>query len=365
MMRVLHILLGIAILISISFSLSFDSAFAGGPPPTTILYAVDKNSDVLRVLDRTDASTISEVTITLEGETVFGAQGLAIDPTTGKLWAVIKTEPGGGGSGERQLVTINPASGVATFIGVLGDTYAGLEFNSAGTLYGLSGDGADVPESIFILSKTTGSATFVCGLGNGSDGETFLNANGVWYHWSGKGHTLPGSYIMETFDINSCATTNIPLDFSSAWDHEIIAGAYCSEFNQIIVAQEHTSPTTLLLVSTSGVATTIGVTEEVPDDFTVAGLACTGSPIPENVGGKGSSSYQDPNLGDVRHGNGHDNGFCHFANCMNVDGFFNHFPETIVPQGSTQSFTILVHCPRGASTCNHISLGGGLPDSDF
>jgi len=84
---------------------------------------------------------------------------------------------------------------------------------------------------------------------------------------------------------------------------------------------------------------------------------------PSNV--EGSSSYQDPNLGDVRHGQGHDNGFCHFANCINVNGFFNHFPETSVPQGSTQSFTILVNCPRGASTCNHISLGGGLPDSDF
>jgi len=50
---------------------------------------------------------------------------------------------------------------------------------------------------------------------------------------------------------------------------------------------------------------------------------------------------------------------------MSVDGFFNHFPETTVRQGSTQSFTVLVNCPRGADTCNHISLGAGLPDSDF
>jgi len=77
------------------------------------------------------------------------------------------------------------------------------------------------------------------------------------------------------------------------------------------------------------------------------------------------TSYQDPNLGDVRHGEGHDNGFCMNQNCMNVDGFFNHFPETIVPQGSTQTFSLLINCPRGVNTCNHASIEGVLPDSDF
>ncbi len=78
-----------------------------------------------------------------------------------------------------------------------------------------------------------------------------------------------------------------------------------------------------------------------------------------------SNAIQDPNLGDVRHGKGHDNGFCMNLNCINVNGLFNHFPETTVPQGSTQTFTVLVNCPRGANTCNHISLAGALPDADF
>jgi len=78
-----------------------------------------------------------------------------------------------------------------------------------------------------------------------------------------------------------------------------------------------------------------------------------------------STPYPDPNLGDVRHGQGHDNGFCMNLNCINVTGLFNHFPETTVPQGSTQTFTVLVNCPRGANTCNHISLAGALPDADF
>jgi len=81
--------------------------------------------------------------------------------------------------------------------------------------------------------------------------------------------------------------------------------------------------------------------------------------------GKSNTVYPDPNLGDVKHGQGHDNGFCMNLNCINVDGLFNHFSETTVPQGSTQTFTVLVNCPRGANTCNHISLAGALPDADF
>ncbi len=79
----------------------------------------------------------------------------------------------------------------------------------------------------------------------------------------------------------------------------------------------------------------------------------------------GSTSYQDPNLGDVRHGQGHNDGFCMNQNCIDVDGFFNHFPETTVPQGSTQTFSLLINCPRGTNTCNHASIEGVLPDSDF
>ncbi len=79
----------------------------------------------------------------------------------------------------------------------------------------------------------------------------------------------------------------------------------------------------------------------------------------------GNILYPDPHLGDPKHGQGHDDGFCMNLNCINVNGFFNHFSETTIPQGSTQTFTVLVSCPRGANTCNHISLAGALPDADF
>ena len=81
----------------------------------------------------------------------------------------------------------------------------------------------------------------------------------------------------------------------------------------------------------------------------------------------GGALYPDPHLGDPtnRLGVGHDNGFCMGQICMNVKGFFNHFPAITVPQGSTQSFTLLVDCQRGAGLCNHFEVAGALPDSDF
>jgi len=131
-----------------------------------------------------------------------------------------------------------------------------------------------------------------------------------------------------------------------------------------------TSPIHLFEVDvTSGLVTDIGDLNQnaaVASD-NICGLAFSEGPFgpaPVLTAGNDNSIYPDPNLGDPKHGQGHDNGFCMNLNCINVNGLFNHFSETTVPQGSTQTFTVLVSCPRGANTCNHIALGGGLPGSD-
>jgi len=235
----------------------------------TILYAVDRDSDVLFVLDQTDASTVSSEAITLAGGTVDGGLGAAIDPTTGTLWAILKTDQG------RELVTINPVNAVATSIGVLGDNYAGLEFKSDGTLLGLTGDGASDPDRLNVLSKTDASVvSTICDLVNtGEDGESIVNANGVFIHFSA--HTpgvLPDpSYIIEIIDLdNNCAATDIAEtgDFAE----ELIAAAYCPETDTIFLGQQHSTPADLLTMSLAGVGTLIGSTSEL----VIAGLACTG-----------------------------------------------------------------------------------------
>jgi hypothetical protein len=120
------------------------------------LYSVSRDDDLLRTIDPTNGSTLSSVTITLSGKTIFGANGLATDPGTGVLWAILKIS----GQSGRQLVTIDPDTGVATSVGNTGDRFAGLAFDSSGRLFGVTGDGAGVRETLCILS--TADATHGC-----------------------------------------------------------------------------------------------------------------------------------------------------------------------------------------------------------
>ena len=58
---------------------------------------------------------------------------------------------------------------------------------AATILYGVTGDGATDPESLFSLDQTDGTKTSLVTLGNGDDGEAIAyNPNdGLIYHWSG------------------------------------------------------------------------------------------------------------------------------------------------------------------------------------
>ena len=148
------------------------------PNPSSLLYE----------LDEIDGSTISTVSITLDGNNVNGCNGLATNPITGDIWILVKVG-GGGGSGDvgvRTLATIDTSTGAATSVGVLGDAFAGIAFDPAGTLYGVTGDGANTPETLYTLDKTDASSTFVLALGNGSDGEAIAIDNKcVLHHGSG------------------------------------------------------------------------------------------------------------------------------------------------------------------------------------
>src|SRR5262245_53220386 len=101
-----------------------------------ILYSISRDDSQLRVVDPSTGETISSVPITLAGGIVLSGNGLATHPATGKLFALLTLvgQPG------RQLVTINPVTGVATSIGNTGDQFAGLAFNSNGILFAVVGD---------------------------------------------------------------------------------------------------------------------------------------------------------------------------------------------------------------------------------
>jgi hypothetical protein len=167
----------------------------------SILYSVDRDSNLLRVVDPTNGDTISSVFITLPGSKIIKGLGLATHPLTGELWAILQEQFVG-----RILATIDPDTGVATKIGVLDNAYSDLAFNSAGTLFAVSGDGGSPNETLFNLSLLDASSTLLCALGNGFDGETIaFNPNdGFLYHNS------QGVFEKITSTVGpSCTTINV------------------------------------------------------------------------------------------------------------------------------------------------------------
>ncbi|MCH7519169.1 MAG: hypothetical protein IH964_09100 [Candidatus Dadabacteria bacterium] len=165
----------------------------------------------LYTINQNTGAALTTTEITLAGETVNGCTGMAKDPTTGVCWMILNiTEPET--TNPRVLVTVDEDTGVATLIGDTGDAFSTIAFDASGTLYGVTGDGANVPETLFTLSKTNGLPTFVQTLGNGDDGEAiaFNPVDGLLYHASGFG-SLNINQIFETINLQNGIVTPISL----------------------------------------------------------------------------------------------------------------------------------------------------------
>ena len=114
------------------------------------------------------ATSLGEMT--MAGETINAGNGLATDPTTGTIYAILQLASNTGKN--RTLATINPTTLVATKIGTLGqDGMADLAFLANGTLVGVTGDGATNPETLYSINTLTAATTLIVALGNGLDGE--------------------------------------------------------------------------------------------------------------------------------------------------------------------------------------------------
>jgi len=167
------------------------------------VYGVDPFSSNLSVIDTT---TFIETTTVLTSSTgiVTGCNGLASDPC-GVNYIVYKV------GGSRYLGTVNFSTSVITEIGLLADNISSIAYDySNSLLYGVTGDGANTPETLYESNTTTASMTFVQTLGNGNDGEaiTYNPTDGLLYHWSGWG---VGNVIMETIDPLTFVITPITL----------------------------------------------------------------------------------------------------------------------------------------------------------
>jgi len=179
----------------------------------------DGEIPTLRKINPDTGATISSVEITQDGSfpdgfTITGGRGLALNPDDGVLYALLKvSDDPGNDSGTTFLVTLNPRTGVATFIGEPGDRFAAIAFIPGNTLFGVTTKNAVVDSTLFTLSTQDASATEVCELANGvsEDGRAlaFLSTDGSLYHaFSNTDLTL------ERIDDTSgatCLVTDIPI----------------------------------------------------------------------------------------------------------------------------------------------------------
>ncbi len=142
-------------------------------------------------------SNVGCLPITLPGATVRGATAMAKHPTTGTVYAVLKVES------DRVLATLDLATGNATSVGPLGDKFSALAFTPDGaTLYGVTGDGAATPATLFTIDPQTAARTQIQSLGNGGDGEAIaFDGAGTLHHWSGN-----GTVVTETIQIGAGTT---------------------------------------------------------------------------------------------------------------------------------------------------------------
>lgn len=225
---------------------------------TTRLFGGDPFSNAYHEVDRTTGAFLTNQTVSLTGFTVTGVNAMAVDPTNGVVYIIAKT------GSSRQLATLNVTSGVATLIGALGDNFATLAFTTSGQLYGVTGDGATVPETMYTINKSTAAKTLFLTLGNGADGEViaFNPSNGLMYHWSGN-----GTPILETINLSTFAIT--PITESGA-PHSEVFGAIWNPTTSSFYVSDISSR--LLTQTSAGFVTVIGTAAE---DF--RGLALVGA----------------------------------------------------------------------------------------
>ena len=287
---------------SLRFTNAIDLVVGQGP---AALYSLSANVPVLHTLDPATGATLTSVSITLPGVNLRWGNGLAQEPLTGRLFAVMRwvggpSPPAGreqpakrnrasplGTPGPvaftgRLLVTLCPLSGEAILIGDLGDAFAAIAFDGAGTLWGITGDGASNPNRLFQVDTGDATTVPVASLGHGLDGEAlgFHPGDGLLYHASGNPWFTGQPAILETIDpanpgappvgIPGFATSPINVEETNALSRfDGAAGGFWWAGGCCSVTTPSTSLSTLYLASTTGNGSLIGVLDHLSKGLAV------------------------------------------------------------------------------------------------
>ncbi|MCR9248264.1 MAG: hypothetical protein NXI31_24815 [bacterium] len=235
------------------------------PAQGDLLYTINNSDGEIRAFDLESEQTISSVTITSSGRQAVQCNGMARNPVTGVTY-VLAVFPG---SNARRLCSVDLGTGAATVIGTMSDNFSSLACRVDGTLYGVTGDGANTPETLYTIDQSTAVATLVRPLGNGDFGEAIGFGDDLFlYHASGW--DIPNvEQIFERIDTFSGNTlTNIPL---SGFDPEEFSAITSFAGGQLLAADLGDN---IIAITTTGHVEAIGVF----DHGTVRGLVYEPSP---------------------------------------------------------------------------------------
>jgi hypothetical protein len=178
---------------------------AQAPTPQPLVWGSSPYQDSLWSIDTTTWQVVNRLGPTIAGFTITGMNGLAIDPTTFEVYIIMKLSSVTG----RVLGKIDLQTGVCTQVGNLGDNFSTISFREDGQLFGVTGNGATVPETMYLIDKTNGTKTLATALGAGADGEVicYNKDDNFFYHWSGN-----ATMVMErVMSVAPYTTTNIPV----------------------------------------------------------------------------------------------------------------------------------------------------------
>lgn len=177
------------------------------------VHSPDGNSLIATVEISTGVETSSNIA-TIAGIQVDGCTGMARNPLTGEIFVVAKAGP------VFTLGTIDATTGAITPIGVLSEKFSGITFHSNGTLYGITGDGADTSETLYTIDVSNANISMILTPGGfGSDGEAlgFNSTNGLLYRFGGG--LLFQSIDPVTLEVIELGPLDIEVD---NWAHSLV-----------------------------------------------------------------------------------------------------------------------------------------------
>lgn len=167
-------------------------------------------------LDYTTGAITGGQVVTVPARTITGVQGLTRDPTSGTIYAVARAAAVSG----RLLITLDLTTGVGVEIGNLGDNFSSITFRSDGQMFGVTGDGATVPRTLYLINKADATKAAVQTFGAGADGEViaYNSTDGLLYHWSRgvfESVLATAPYTITNIPITGPGTTEV---FGAVWD---------------------------------------------------------------------------------------------------------------------------------------------------